>query len=57
MFRCGVYMFMLSLLQNPFAPLPAASQQGHIDVVERLLQAGARVNAQAKVQIDCLALL
>ena len=38
--------------QNGFSPLTGASQEGYDGIVEMLLQAGATVNLQSKVE-DC----
>lgn len=36
-------------LKDGFAPLGMAAQQGHLQTVQSLLQAGANINHQAKV--------
>ena len=38
------------VLQNGWSPLNAASRNGHLDVVETLLEAGANINQADKVQ-------
>jgi len=41
---------MLLLLQNRATPLMVAAQHGHAQVVTRLVEAGANVNAADQVQ-------
>ena len=42
-------VFMLLMSQSGAAPLMAASCNGHVEVVDKLLQHGARVDLQDKV--------
>ena len=37
-------VMMTSVLQNGWSPLNAASDDGHLDVVKTLLEAGANIN-------------
>ena len=52
-------MFIFSYLhvQNKSSPLMVASQNGHVDVVNVLLQHGASVNLQNKVNLHMLTFL
>ena len=43
-------VMMAFVLQNGYSPLHAASEDGHLDVVETLLKAGANINQAMKVQ-------
>ena len=43
---------MIFLLQNGCSPLMIASDEGHLDVVKTLLEAGANVNHTNKVGIQ-----
>ena len=43
-------------VKDGFAPLGMAAQQGHLQTVQSLLQAGANINHQAEVTINYVAL-
>ena len=43
-------IFIIDSLQNGWTPFHAASQEGHDQVVELLLQAGSSVDQKAKVR-------
>ena len=45
-----IYMHTQPHMQEGFFPLFSASQEGHDSVVEKLLQAGATVDMQNKVE-------
>ena len=49
-------IFTVDLSQNWATPLHAASQEGHDQVVELLLQAGASVDQKAKVRWESVKL-
>ena len=44
------YMCTLTISQNGFAALHNASQEGHYQIAELLLQAGASVEQETKVR-------
>ena len=46
-----VYIVLHHSLQNGFTPLIAASQEGHKDIVEVLLEHGAEVDLPDKVSV------
>ena len=43
-------VMMTFVLQNGWSPLNAASDNGHLDIVETLLEAGANINQATQVQ-------
>ena len=47
---CAICLYcFLSMIQEGLSPLYMASQQGHDDVVQLLLDGGARIDLPAKV--------
>jgi ankyrin repeat protein len=49
--------FLLPGLQNGLTPIYAASSGGHLNIVDLLIAAGARVNAANEVALHLLTLL
>ena len=52
---CDVFIFII--VQNKWTPLMIASQNGHVDVVNVVLQHGASVHLQNKVNLHLLTFL
>ena len=52
---CDVFFFIM--VQNRWTPLMIASQNGHVDVVNVLLQHGSSVHLQNKVNLHLLTFL
>ena len=47
--KCTLGVMMGCVLQDGWTPLGAASSNGHLEIVKRLIEAGANVNHTAKV--------
>ena len=47
--KCALGVMMGCVLQDGWTPLGAASSNGHLEIVKRLIEAGANVNHTAKV--------
>ena len=51
------YLLLCVSRQNGRSSLMTASQKGHVEVVDKLLQHGATVDLKEKVYINCKTLL